>query len=257
MAETDIASLDAVPLRVRPLGPGEWQVGTLIEHRMETAHAATLRFALPQSMTFIAGQFIKLRTAIAGYERPLRRSYSLASAPSTETDCIEITVSRAEPGIVSRYLVDEISPGQTVEIRGPQGALTRPAGNDDASFLIAGGSGIVPLMSMLREQRDTGGAATVTLLYSARTWDDVIYKDELQEMAELPWCNVHFALTRSQSGPSGAHLRRIDTSMLTEVMPSQFDNAYMCGPASLVLQMSAELENLGVDSANIHMEVFD
>lgn len=235
----------------------EWLPATIIQRIFETRHAATLRLQLPAPMHFRAGQFIKIRVPVEGHELPLRRSYSIASSPAIPSDVIEITVSRAEQGRVSRVLVDEMETGTQVEVRGPQG---RFVWNDDLEgdvLMVAGGSGIVPLMSMIRYIDDVSSSARVTLLYSCRTEQDVIYYEELNR--PRPWLRVILAVTRAADASDRAttYGRRIDVEMLADLLPEALAAAFICGPPGLVNTAHTGLKELGVTSDRIHLEVFD
>jgi ferredoxin-NADP reductase len=239
-----------------PTGAG-WIPGTIVERHHETDHAATLHIEMPEPLPFLAGQYVKVRLPVAGYEKPLRRSYSIANAPGTGGACIQITVSRAEPGVVSRALVDDVAIGTEIAVRGPVGTFTRRSPESGADLMIAGGSGIVPIMSMLREQRHTGVGLPTTLLYSARTSDAVIYHDELRSMAQLSWMN--FVLTLTRAGDSGAEFlsRRVDGDMLASVLPQSLAGVYICGPAAMVAAVNDALVRVGVEEEQLHLEVFD
>ena len=153
-------------------------------------------------------------TAEDGYQA--QRSYSIASAP--EDEHLVLTVERLDDGEVSPYLVDELQPGDELELRGPIGgyfvweeALGGPL------LLVAGGSGVVPLRAMLRHHRAVGSEVPVRLLYSARSLEDVIYRDELMLLAEGDVVDVHFTLTRVRPDGWQGYARRIDRELLEEV----------------------------------------
>jgi len=162
----------------------DWRVSKVVDVRDETPRARTLVLEVPEWPGHRAGQHVDIRlVAEDGYQA--QRSYSIASAP--ENPSVELTIERLAEGEVSPYLSDVLRPGDGLEVRGPIGGYfvwsTAQAG---PLLLVAGGSGIVPLMAMLRHRTradETRRAETPTrLLYSARTWDDVIYKEELKQL---------------------------------------------------------------------------
>src|SRR3954466_5358353 len=154
-----------------------WQLSTVVSTRMETAGAKSLMLELPQWPGHRAGQHVDVRlTAEDGYQA--ERSYSIASAP--EDSRLAITIERLEDGEVSPYLVDELRVGDRLELRGPIGGyFVWEAQMGGPLLLLAGGSGIVPLMAMLRHRAAVGSKLPTRLLYSAPSCEDVIYRDEL------------------------------------------------------------------------------
>ena len=238
----------------------EWRAGRIKEIVAETSHAKTLIMDVPGWPGHLAGQHVDVRlTAEDGYQA--QRSYSIASAPGDPT--LAITIERLDDGEVSPYLTDALGVGDRVELRGPIGgyfvwepSLAGPL------FLVAGGSGIVPLMAMLRARAAAGparqAAAPATLLYSSRGWDDVIYRDELAGLAKTSDIRVVHTLTRSQPPGWAGFSRRIDADMLLEVAPapSLAPHIYVCGPTSLVESASATLVEIGHDAARVKTERF-
>jgi ferredoxin-NADP reductase len=162
-----------------------------------------------------AGQHVDVRlTAEDGYQA--QRSYSIASAPEDEQ--LVLTVERLDDGEVSPYLVDELRPGDEVELRGPVGGyFVWEDSYGGPLLLVGGGSGIVPLRAMLRHHRAVRSTVPVRLLYSARTPDDLIYREELTRLDSEDMIDVRFTLTREQ--PEGWHgyRRRIDRRLLEDV----------------------------------------
>jgi ferredoxin-NADP reductase len=157
-------------------GPGPWQMATVLEIRPETANAKTFRLALPDPSAHLAGQHYIVRlTAPDGYTAS--RSYSVASAPDG-SDQIELTVERLEDGEVSTFLHDELQPGDALEVRGPIGGWFVWRGTEPA-LLIGGGSGVVPLMAMLRLARSLGRSELLRVIVSARSPADLYYAGEL------------------------------------------------------------------------------
>src|SRR5438105_2073433 len=163
--------------------PIRWQIASLAAIKAETAQVKTFSLALPSWTAHRAGQHYDVRlTAADGYQA--QRSYSIASAPERAGQ-VDLTVERIEDGEVSSYLHDVLMPGDKLEVRGPIGGyFVWEARQGGPLLLIAGGSGVVPLMAMLRHRAAAAGGNRVParLLYSARNWDDVIYRDELAQL---------------------------------------------------------------------------
>jgi ferredoxin-NADP reductase len=203
-----------------------------------------------------AGQHVDVRlTAEDGYQA--QRSYSIASSP--EDDYLALTVERLDDGEVSPYLVDELRPGDELELRGPIGgyfvweeALGGPL------LLIGGGSGIVPLRSMLRHRTAVGSTVAMRILCSARTLDEVIYRDELLHAAADAGVDVRLTLTRAQPEGWQGYSRRIDRELLAEVAWPVEDRplVYICGPNGFVETAANVLVALGHEASRIKTERF-
>ena len=238
----------------------EWRVARVVSVIQETPRARTLVLDVPRWGGHRAGQHLDVRlVAEDGYQA--QRSYSIASAPAD--GMVALTVERLDDGEVSPYLCDVLQPGDGVEVRGPIGGyfVWEPAQRSPL-FLVAGGSGIVPLMAMLRQRAraDTAARAQVPvrLLYSARTLDDVIYRAELEQLAGASQAEVVLTLTRqAPPGWSGYH-RRVDRAMLEAVSwPSSDEpNVYVCGPTSLVESVATRLVELGHAASRVRTERF-
>jgi ferredoxin-NADP reductase len=194
-------------------------------------------------------------TAEDGYQAV--RSYSIASPP--EERRIEVTIERLEDGEVSPYLADEVRIGDPLEVRGPIGgyfvwdiALGGPL------FLVGGGSGIVPLMAMIRHRVAARSHVPIRLLYSARSPEDVIYRTKLEQVASYSDIDVIYTYTRSQPPGWTGYSRRIDQAMLKEVCPSQEEHPliYICGPTPLAEGAANGLVSLGYEPAMIRIERF-
>jgi ferredoxin-NADP reductase len=201
------------------------------------------------------GQHVDVRlTAEDGYQA--QRSYSIASAPGSGP--ITLTVERIDDGEVSPYLVDELLPGDRVEIRGPIGGyFVWEPDRGGPLLLVAGGSGVVPLMSMLRHHAAVGSDVPVRLLYSSRSLADVIYGEELERLGG-PAVEIAHTLTREQPAGWRGYARRIDTELLREVAwpASARPLAYVCGPTMLVETAAQALAGLGYEPARIRTERF-
>lgn len=236
--------------------PLAWQLATLTAIQRETDTVSTFTLALPAWRPHRAGQHYDVRlTAEDGYQA--QRSYSIASPPSRAGE-IDLGVERIEDGEVSPYFHDVLATGDLVEVRGPIGGYfvwEPPLGGP--LLLIAGGSGVVPLMAMLRERASAADRPAATLLYSSRTIDDVIYRAELERLAADRLRVVH-TLTRAQPPGWTGYARRIDQPMLAEVLAPLGGGplAYVCGPTLLVEAAAAGLTNLGLEPARIRTERF-
>ena len=250
---------DVAPSVVRPRRI-EWRAATVREVIRETAHAKTLVMDVPGWPGHTAGQHVDVRlTAEDGYQA--QRSYSIASAPSRAT--VAITIERLDDGEVSPYLTDALGVGDRVELRGPIGGyfVWEPSMGGPL-FLVAGGSGIVPLVAMLRTRAsspaEVRASTRVTLLYSSRSWEDVIYRDEVMTLAGDPGVKVFQTLTRSQPPGWTGFTRRIDADMLAEVAPapSLRPHIYICGPTALVETAAQILVELGHEPARVKTERF-
>jgi ferredoxin-NADP reductase len=232
---------------------GAWQTVTVSSVVDETPAVRTVLLEVPRWPGHRAGQHLDIRlTADDGYQA--ERSYSIASAPG---EPIAITVERLEDGEVSPYLTRELRPGDEMEVRGPIGGyfVWEPAMGGPL-LLAAGGSGIVPLRAILRYRANLGSLVPVRLLYSSRSWPDVIYRDELSRPE--PGVAVINTLTRSHPEGWTGYTRRVDAAMLAEVAWPAADKplAYVCGPTSFVETVAAGLVGLGYPAGRVRTERF-
>jgi ferredoxin-NADP reductase len=227
----------------------------VIDTSTETPRVKTVAFDVPEWPGHRAGQHVDVRlTADDGYQA--ERSYSIASAPDGRR--VELTVERLDDGEVSPYLTDELRPGDTIELRGPIGGYfvwEPPLGGP--LFLVGGGSGVVPLMAMLRVRARAGSDAETRLLFSSRSWDNVIYRDELEQLQNDRLSVIH-TLTRSQPPGWTGYARRVDPEMLTEVAPAPAEHplVYICGPTPFVEAVASALVKLGHEPQRIKTERF-
>lgn len=238
-----------------------WRLGEVVTLRQETARAKSLSLAVPLWPGHRAGQHVDVRlTAEDGYQA--ERSYSIASPP--EEQQVTLTVERIADGEVSPYLTEELRIGDRIELRGPIGGYfvweARPgkAGGDPV-LLVAGGSGIVPLMAMLRHRVAAGSHVPVRLLYSSRTFEDIIYREEFDKMATAdPDLDVVYTLTRAQPPGWAGYGRRIDAELLREVAwpVDQRPQALVCGPTPFVEFAASSLQSLGYPPEMVKTERF-
>ncbi len=236
----------------------EWQISTVIAVRPETPRVKTFTLALPNWQPHQAGQHYDLRlTAPDGYQA--QRSYSIASEPERAGE-IDLTVERLEDGEVSSYLHDIVAVGDQLEVRGPiGGSFVWEAALGGPLLLIAGGSGVVPLMSMIRHRCAAGSSVPTRLLYSSRTFEDIIYRDEIESLGKSrSGLEIFHTLTRAQPPGWEGYSRRIDLPMLQEVAGPLGKNvrAYICGPTPLVEFAANGLVSLGIPPVQVRTERF-
>jgi ferredoxin-NADP reductase len=259
-------------------------VATLVETADETERARTLVFDIPGWPGHRPGQHVDIRlTAEDGYQA--QRSYSIASAP--EAPHLGLTIERLPDGEVSPYLTEDLRPGDPIELRGPIGGyFTWTTADGGPLVLVAGGSGIAPLMAMLRHRAAVAAAALATgaavgvaldpaigaafgaafaaavpatLLYSSRSWDEVIFRDELAAMAAAdPTLQVIHTLTRAQPPGWEGFRRRLDPAMLADVAgpPQAGTIAFACGPTAFVERAATGLVQLGYPPERVRTERF-
>ncbi len=230
-----------------------WQLATVVELHDETARARSIVLDPADWPGHLAGQHVDVRlTAEDGYQA--QRSYSIASAP--EDEHLALTVERIDDGEVSPYLAGELRSGDELELRGPIGGyFVWEASLGGPLLLLAGGSGIVPLRAMLRHRAAVGSDAPARLLYSARTLDEVIYRDELAALADV---DVRTTLTREQPPGWAGYRGRLDAALLAEVAwpAAERPLAYVCGPTGFVEAAASGLEALGYERDRILTERF-
>jgi ferredoxin-NADP reductase len=241
--------------------PLQWQIGTVTAIATQTDRVHSFTLALPAWRPHRAGQHYDVRlTAPDGYQA--QRSYSIASAADRSGE-VELGIERIPDGEVSPYFHDVLVEGDLVEVRGPIGGyFVWEPGMGGPLLLVGGGSGVVPLMAMLRARHAAGDATAAALLYSSRTIGDIIYRVELERLAGEPGgpIVVH-TLTREQPPGWDGLARRIDEPMLGAVLArlggiGAGPQAYICGPTLLVENAASGLTNLGIPPARVRTERF-
>ncbi len=237
------------------LGRLTWQAAEVVAFTRETPRVKTITFDVAGWAGHRAGQHVDIRlTAEDGYQ--VERSYSIASPPDGTR--LDLTVERLEDGEVSPYLTDELRPGDQIELRGPIGGyFVWEVSRGGPLLLVAGGSGIAPLMAMVRLRAQAGSDVETRLLFSSRTWEDVIYRDELERLNGNGLRVVH-TLTRSQPAGWTGYGRRVDAGMLAEIGPSAAErpHVYVCGPTPFVETVAEALVGLGHEPREIKTERF-
>ena len=232
---------------VEQRAPGHWQLGTVSAIKRETPRVKSFRIALPMWMPHLPGQHYDVRlTAPDGYRA--QRSYSIASSP-LDTGEIELTIDRLEDGEVSPYFHDVVVEGDEVEVRGPFTSYFVWRGEQPV-LLVGGGSGVVPLMAMLRHRRRTMPDLPMRLIYSVRNAEDVIYSDELNDDA---------VLTFTRSAPDGwaGHTGRVDEQLVSDqAAPYLAGLAFLCGSNGFVEAASQLLLEAGLPPRQIRTERF-
>ena len=227
----------------------------------ETSRVRTLVLDVPEWPGHRAGQHVDVRlTAEDGYQT--ERSYSIASPP--EEARLSLTIERLENGEVSSYLVDDLREGDALELRGPIGGhFVWSVADGGPLLLVGGGSGIVPLMAMLRHRANAPEsvrrAIPSRLLYSSRSWQELIYRDELTRLAEADESlRIVHTITREPPPHWSGYARRIDRAMLAEVAwpPAAHPHVYVCGGTPLVETAAEALVALGFEPASIRTERF-
>jgi len=234
-----------------------WRVAEVTEVVPETSRVATLVLRVPGWPGHLPGQHVDLRlTGEDGYQA--QRLYSIASAP--EQALVSLTVERIAEGEVSPYLVGEVRKGDQFELRGPIGGhFVWTASLGGPLFLIAGGSGVVPLMAMLRHRAAVGSRLPAVLLYSSRGVEDIIYREELERLAGSgDGLRVVHTLTRARPPAWPGYARRIDRAMLAGAgfPASARPHVFICGPTGLVESAGQMLLDLGHEPERIKTERF-
>ena len=235
-----------------------WQPATVVSIRAETRRVKTIRFTVSNWPGHLAGQHADVRlTAEDGYRA--ERSYSIASPP--EVSALELTVDRLDDGEVSPFLTDRLQPDDTLDLRGPIGGYFVWSAPEQGTplLLVAGGSGVVPLMCMLRHRRLAGSTVPAALLYSCRTREDVIYHDELADSARSdPRFTLRMTLTRDSAPGWSGRVGRIDLQAVQALLKDLGGvvDSFVCGPDGFVEAASALLMQSGQPGHAIRTERF-
>ena len=240
-----------------PVTPLRWRTATVAAVRDETTRARSLVLRVDEWPGHLAGQHIDVRlTSADGYQA--QRSYSIASSPQALE--LEILVEQIPGGEVSPYLTQEVRPGDRFEVRGPIGGyFVWKAAQGGPLLLVAGGSGIAPLASMLAYRAQAAPGVPTRILYSARTTADIIFRKNLELWAQRdPSFTVIHTITRAAVAEWPGYRRRIDLEMLREVAfrPDEAPLAYICGPSAMVEHTANGLVSLGYAPERVRTERF-
>lgn len=235
-----------------------WQIATVKAIKIETARVKTFTLSLPDWIPHLPGQHYDVRlTAPDGYQA--QRSYSVASEPERAGE-VDLAVELIENGEVSTYMHEVLVPGDLIEVRGPIGGyFVWEASMGGPLLLVAGGSGVVPLMAMLRHRRASASSVAAHLLYSARSAEDLLYADELARMQKANGnLRVSYTLTRVQPPEWTGYTRRVDRLMLNDVVGTLGGSplAFVCGPTLFVEVVANSLLELGLPGERIRTERF-
>ncbi len=234
-----------------------WQTAVVTEIVTRTPTIKSFFFALSQPFVFRAGQHVDVRlTAPDGYRA--MRSYSIASAPE-DPGRIELAIELLENGEVSEFFHEVVAVGDSIDLRGPLGGyFIWSAADGGPLVLVGGGSGVVPLMAMLRHRRAVKADVPAVLLFSARTWDNVLYRDELFELERhQDGFTLVLTLTRERPRRAGDYDRRVDAAMMADVLarlPSVPKHVYVCGSNAFVDSAADGAVAAGISAPDVRTE---
>jgi ferredoxin-NADP reductase len=233
-----------------------WQNAVILAIESRTPRIRSFFLAPAQPFAYVAGQHVDVRlTAEDGYKA--ERSYSIASAPEAGA-VIELAIEAYAGGEVSGYFHDVAAVGDTVEIRGPIGKHFVWAVADGPVLLIGGGSGLVPLMSMIRHRTLQRSSVSVGLILSATTWEDVLYRDELLALSEAgDGFELTLTLTREAAPREGVAARRVDPAMVRDMLarlPAAIGGVFICGSNPFVETAATAVTGLGVAASSVRTE---
>lgn len=239
--------------------PPRWQEAEVIGVLAEAPDAVTLRIRLEETHGFLPGQYYNIRLVIPGHPRPVQRAYSVGSSPLPDPSVIDLGVREVPGGAVSPRLVSDFGVGRHLEVRGPYGRFTWTGDDGEPVLLVGAGSGLVPLMAMIRYATAVGLDVPICLVCSASTYDHALYRDELALLSdEHPWLRVVHVVTRDPAERRAAYHRRIDRDLLLDVVGTKEPpQAYLCGPPAMIEASVAALADLGVDPRRIRTEKYD
>jgi ferredoxin-NADP reductase len=263
--DTDDGSVDtssAPNRRVRSVSnrkPARWQAAQVLDIIEEAPDAITLRLRLEESTGFLPGQYYNVRLTVPGRSGPVQRAYSVGSSPVPDPSIIDLGVREVPGGLVSPRLVGDLAEGDRVEVRGPVGRFTWTTEDGGPVLLVGAGSGVVPLMSMIRYAVAADLDIPMRLVCSSSNFDYAFYHRDLVDLAErFSWLKVVHTFTRDPFDPRASHHRRIDQTMVAEAVAEQFPGrAYICGPPTMVEDVQKWLTELGVNPAAVLVEKYD
>ncbi len=224
----------------------------------EAPDAVTLRLRLADAAGFLPGQYYNVRLAVPGRPRPVQRAYSVGSSPVPDPSMIDLGIREVPGGLLSPLLVG-LRAGDRLSVRGPYGRFTWDGRDGGPVLLVGAGSGMVPLMSMVRHAAQRGRGDPVVLVCSAITYCHAFYREELAALvARHPWLRVVHCITRDPAEPRAHYHRRVDSTVLSESLDGNHPvAAYLCGPPAMVESVAAALVGLGVAPETIWKEKYD
>jgi len=239
--------------------PPEWQVGVVTDIIEEAAAAVTLRLRLAQTEGFLPGQYYNVRLNVPDRPRPVQRAYSIGSSPWPDPSVIDLGVREVPHGLISPRLVRDLGVGRQLEVRGPSGRFTWTGDDGEAVLLVGAGSGLVPLVAMVRYAVAARREVPICLVCSAITYDHALYREELHRLSvQHRWIHVVHCITRDAGEPRASYHRRIDQDLLAEVLDGHIARqAFLCGPPAMVDVAAGALINLGFDPQRIRSEKYD
>src|SRR5665213_3510336 len=263
--DTDGRSVDASSQsnrevrRVTNRKPARWQAAQVLDVIEEAPDAITLRLRLEESTGFLPGQYYNVRLTVPGRSGPVQRAYSVGSSPVPDPSIIDLGVRGVPGGLISPRLVGDLAAGDRVEVRGPVGRFTWTTDDGGPVLLVGAGSGVVPLMSMIRYAVAADLDVPMRLVCSSSNFDYAFYHRDLSYLSErFSWLKVVHTFTRDPLDPRASHHRRIDQIMIAEVVAEQFPRrTYICGPPALVEDVQKWLTELGVNPATVLVEKYD
>ncbi|MBW4078487.1 MAG: oxidoreductase [Acidobacteria bacterium] len=236
-----------------------WQNAEVLDIIQEAPDAITLRLRLEESDGFLPGQYYNVRLLVPDRPGPVQRAYSVGSSPLPDSSIIDLGVREVPGGLVSPRLVGDLTAGDRVEVRGPVGRFTWTTDDGGPVLLVGAGSGVVPLMSMIRYAVAANLDIPMRLVCSSSNFDYAFYHRDLAYLAErFSWLNVAHTFTRDPLDQRASHHRRIDQIMIAEAVGGQFPKrTYVCGPPAMVEDVQKWLTELGVDPATVLVEKYD
>jgi ferredoxin-NADP reductase len=235
-----------------------WQEATVVAVIDEAPDAVTLRLQLGDATGFLPGQYYNVRLAVPGRTRPVQRAYSVGSSPAPDPSVIDLGIREVPGGLLSPLLVG-LRVGEHLSVRGPYGRFTWDGRDGRPVLLVGAGSGMVPLMSMLRHAAHRGRSDPVVLICSAITYSHAFYRDELAGLAARhSWLRVVHCITRDAGELLAHYHRRVDEVVLSESLGGITPHAaYLCGAPAMVEATTEALVGLGVAPGAIWMEKYD
>jgi ferredoxin-NADP reductase len=239
--------------------PARWQSARVLDTIEEAPDAITLRLELEESDGFLPGQYYNLRLSLPGRSGFVQRAYSVGSSPVPDPSIIDLGVREINGGLVSPRLVRDLCVGDRVDVRGPLGRFTWTRYDGGPVLLVGAGSGVVPLMSMIRYAVAENLDVPIQLVCSSSDYNYAFYHRHLTLLAErVPWLRVTHTFTRDPRDPRALHHRRVDQAMIAGAVAQQFPRrAYVCGPPTMVEDVQKWLRDLGVDPTTILVEKYD